>query len=76
MIAAVLPDGKLNLGVLDSNGTHHAMPNVPLIQEGEPAPENGYYATWLPYQTGQAAKTEAAEKALQDAKTTPPLPKS
>lgn len=45
-IAAVLPDGKLNLGVLDANGAHHAMTNVPFIQDSDTPPEDGYYAEW------------------------------
>lgn len=63
-IAKVLPDGRLNLGVLDGNGVNHSMTAVPLIQEGEPQPENGYFAEWMKYQTGQAAKTEALEQQL------------
>lgn len=41
MIAAVLEDGTLNLGVLDAKGQHHAMENVRLIQEGDTAPKVG-----------------------------------
>lgn len=63
-IARVLPDGRLNLGVLDGNGAHHPMTEVPLIQERETAPENGYWAEWMPYQRGQAERTEALEKEL------------
>lgn len=58
-IAKVLPDGRLNLGVLDGNGAHHSMTEVPLIQEGEPPPENGYFAEWMAYQKS-VAKGETA----------------
>jgi len=30
---------------------------------GDPIPTSGFYCEWMPYQKGQAAKTEAAEKA-------------
>jgi len=58
-IAKVLPDGRLNLGVLDGNGVNHSMTEVPLIQEGDKAPEKGYYAEWMPYQKS-VAKGETA----------------
>lgn len=48
-IAKVLPDGRLNLGVLDGNGASHSMTDVPLIQEDDTAPEDGYFAEWMPY---------------------------
>lgn len=58
-IAKVLPDGRLNLGVLDGNGAQHSMTEVPLIQDGETPPENGYWAEWMPYQKS-VAKGETA----------------
>lgn len=58
-IAKVLPDGRLNLGVLDGSGANHSMTDVPLIQEGETPPGNGYYAEWMPYQKS-VAKGEIA----------------
>lgn len=61
-IAKVLPDGRLNLGVLDGNGVNHSMTEVPLIQEGEPQPENGYWAEWMAFQRHQAAEIEASEQ--------------
>lgn len=50
IIAAVLPDNRLNLAVLDGKGACHSMEGVPMIQEGDESPENGYYAEWMPYQ--------------------------
>lgn len=73
-IAKVLPDGRLNLGVLDGNGVNHSMTAVPLIQEGEPQPENGYFAEWMSYQKsvakGETAPVLHAQPALA------PSPKS
>ncbi|WP_208280125.1 DUF2829 domain-containing protein [Massilia oculi] len=59
IIAAVLqgqPVDIVNLAVFDAVGTSHARTMVPLIQEGQDVPEGGYYATWMPYQIGQAKK--------------------
>jgi hypothetical protein len=39
---------------------HH----MPLIQDGEKPPQQDPYAVWMPYQKGQAAKTEALEARL------------
>ncbi|NEU94800.1 hypothetical protein [Bradyrhizobium uaiense] len=60
-IAYVWNDRLVNLGVLDSNGAPHGRTSITLIQAGETAPEGASYAEWMPYQQGQAAKTEAAE---------------
>jgi hypothetical protein len=57
IIAFVLSDDRVNLGVLDARGVSHSRTNVPLIQDGEPAPERGYYCEWMPYQKAVAAGT-------------------
>lgn len=63
IVAAVHSDEMVNLAVFDSNGVSHSKTSVPLIQDGDPVPEDGYYCEWMPYQKGQAAKTEALEAA-------------
>jgi hypothetical protein len=55
--------GKVNLSVFDAKGVPHGYENITLIQEGDARPD-GDFAEWMLYQKGQAAKTEAAEKAL------------
>ncbi len=66
-IVFVHDDNYVNLAVQDHAGNHHTMLMVRLLQEGEaPDPEGGN-AYWMPYETGQAAKTEAAEKAVTKA---------
>jgi hypothetical protein len=50
VVAKVLPDGKLNLGVFDGQGAVHSVTEVPLIQDGDKAPANGHYAEWAQYQ--------------------------
>ena len=44
----------------DGNGMSHSRTSVPLVQEGEPKPEHGYFCSWMPYQVGQAAKAAAS----------------
>lgn len=55
----------VNLAVFDQNGENYPVTSVPLFQDGEPVPNGGFYCEWMPYQKGQAAKTEALEKAQQ-----------
>lgn len=53
IVAYVWNDRLVNLGVFDKNGNSMGIANVTLVQEGDPLPE-GSYATWMPYQLGQA----------------------
>lgn len=59
IVAAVHADGSVNLAVFDAQGDSRARAHVTLVQDGEDIPEAGDYAQWMPYQLGQAAKTEA-----------------
>lgn len=71
-VAYVNPDdGRVNLSVSDHIGQHFALPGVPLIQADETEPAEGVaFCHWMPYQIGQAAKTEEAEaKAAAASKT-------
>lgn len=56
----------VNLAIFDENGRPIAEPptSVLLVQEGNPRPDGGNFCEWMPYQKGQAAKTEAVEKQL------------
>lgn len=56
IVAYVHSDSCVNLAVFDANGNAHSKCSVALVQDGEAPPENGYYAEWMPYQKGQAAK--------------------
>lgn len=61
LIAYVWSDSLVNLTVFDHDGRQHSKTSVPLIQEGEPKPEYGYFASWMPFQVGQAkAQAQAA----------------
>lgn len=52
----------VNLAVFDSDGNRHSRTSVTLLQDDDLKPEFGYFASWMPYQKGQAAKTEQLEK--------------
>jgi len=64
IVAFVHSDTMVSLAVFSDFGGTFSRGSVPLVQDDEPAP--GFdYCTWMPYQKGQAAKTEALEKQLQ-----------
>lgn len=65
-IAYVLSDTVVNLSVIDSQGVQFPETGVTLVQEGDEPPANLCWATWMPYQTGQAQRAEAAEKKLAE----------
>ncbi|WBS00236.1 RyR domain-containing protein [Pseudoduganella sp. SL102] len=56
----------VHLAVFDANGVSHPTPYVQLLQEGEEAPPSGRYATWMPYQVGQAKKHAATPVGVAD----------
>lgn len=60
----VWSDRMVNLDVIDHMGNHFVATSVTLVQPGDPTP-SGSHCEWMPYQQGQAAKTEATEKASQ-----------
>ena len=57
-------DGRcVNLVVFNANGevdNPGGHTSVPLIQPGDPEPDpaEGFYCAWMPYQIGQAEKTD------------------
>lgn len=63
IVAYVWHDRMVNLAVFDHNGNSFERTSVTLLQDDDPKPENGYFASWMPYQKGQAAKTEELLKA-------------
>lgn len=57
----------VNLAVFGMGGDGpYAYTSVPLVQPGEEPPGDQDYCSWMAYQKGQAAKTEAAEKKLHE----------
>jgi len=63
IIAHVYDDTIVNLMVIDSNGNPHSRQSVHLDQHDQ-RDDAGAYCRWMPYQKGQAAKTEQLERAL------------
>jgi hypothetical protein len=60
-IIYVWSDVMVNLFVVDQEGKTWLKSSVPLLS-GDISPNAfGYYAEWMPYQLGQAAKTEAVQ---------------
>jgi len=57
LVSYVHSDRRINVGYFDSNGAAGSACSVLLIQDDEPAPENGHYAEWMPYQKAVAAKS-------------------
>jgi hypothetical protein len=62
IVAGVDGDSLVNLSVFDFEGNQRGEVNVPLIQDGDPRPST-HFCEWMPYQKGQAAKTEEVIKA-------------
>lgn len=59
-ITYVHSDQMVNLVVFDQKGVTFGVTSVELLQ-GDRRPPLGMYCEWMPYQKGQAAKTEALE---------------
>lgn len=68
-IAYVHGDRCVNIAYIDQAGVSHPSTSVKLLQDGDAKPESGCYCEWMPYQKGQAAKTEQLEAAAAQAPT-------
>lgn len=64
VIAKVWSDSCVNLAVFDANGVAHSRTSVLLVQDGQERP-GSYYCEWMPYQKGQAAKTDALKAQIE-----------
>jgi hypothetical protein len=67
IISMVKPGGLINLMVAAQDGHPVGRTNVVLVQDDPPSDANvaAGYAAWMPYQKGQAAKTEELERKLK-----------
>lgn len=65
IVACVWNNRMVNLCVIDMNGESSGYTSVVLLQEDDIKPAVGSYCEWMPYQKGQAAKTEALENKLK-----------
>ena len=65
-IAHVWSDTNVNLMVIDADGACCSRTSIFLMQDGgRPVSSGEAYCEWMPYQKGQAARTEAAEAAVR-----------
>jgi hypothetical protein len=65
-IVYVHHDHMVNLAVCDHVGRTHMVPSVPLLAgQWEPSDDDYMVCEWMPYQKGEAAKTEAAPGAIE-----------
>jgi hypothetical protein len=65
ILAHVNNERSINVAVSDAAGRWHAFENVPLVQDGESEPA-GNFCRWMPFQVGQAQKSEVDLSALAD----------
>lgn len=66
IVAYVWSDTMINVTVCKSDGETVGRTSIYLKQDGGREPQPGEaYAYWMPYQTGQAKKAEAAEAELK-----------
>lgn len=63
IVTYVWGDRMVNLTAMTPNGAPYGVTSVTLVQEGDASPIERY-CEWMPYQKGQAAKTESLEKQL------------
>jgi hypothetical protein len=63
LITYVWGDRMINVAGFNSNGDPFKHTSVTLLQDDDAKPEGQTFAVWMPYQKGQAAKTEALEAA-------------
>ena len=59
----------INVGGFDANGSPFAECSLQLLQDGDAPNLAVHYAEWMPYQKGQAAKTEELEAKLAEVKS-------
>jgi len=65
LVTYVHSDTMVNLAVFDAGGHSHPHGSVLLVQDADSEVPAGPYCEWMPYQKGQAAKTEALEAAAK-----------
>ncbi len=70
IVVKVWSDTMVNLAVFDANGVARGETSVLLVQDdGYGNPGGGAWCCWMPYQKGQAAKTDQLEAKLAEGKS-------
>jgi hypothetical protein len=67
-IVNVNGDGTINVVFWNEMGSALPVQHVVLLQHGEQVPDDRDFATWMPYQIGQAQKTEQLQLGTQEPK--------
>lgn len=62
IVSHVYDDQLVNLMVIERDGNTRGLMDVQLLQDDD-KPDEDWWCAWMPYQLGQAARAEAAEKA-------------
>lgn len=62
-VTFVWDDRRVNLAVLDQNAKPYSIIGMKLLQDDDLVDPRESYAEWMPYQKGQAAKTQTPEPA-------------
>lgn len=70
MIVGISSERVINLAIWDHEGHHYHGTDVQLLQDNDVPTEGQCHAEWMPFQKGQAAKTEALQAQL----AAPPVP--
>jgi hypothetical protein len=65
IVTHVWNDKMVNLVVFDMDGRSTGKTSVRLLQDSELPSGESFWAEWMPYQKGQAAKAEALEQELK-----------
>lgn len=66
IVVCVNADNNVNLVIFHAIGFSSGRVSVFLRQEHDSIPEGEPYCEWMPYQLGQAAKTEAVEAKIKE----------
>ncbi|WP_157651725.1 crAss001_48 related protein [Burkholderia ubonensis] len=64
LVTYVWNDRMVNLAYFEADGTPRSATSVALLQDDDTGNVGGYYAEWMPFQKGQAAKAEKAASVL------------
>ena len=64
-VVYVHDDRRVNLLVVDHAGNWLYVEKAPLLQEDDAPQPGGGHCYWMPYQTGQAAKTDELQQQLR-----------
>lgn len=68
IVTYVRSDRLVNLQVMARYGASFPASSIPLVQEGETPGVHVAYCEWMPYQKGQAAKADAQQQLLDNAR--------